>query len=223
MKMASHPKLPRRIRSTGQSGMTLVEVMIASTLMLLVVAGLMAAHLVGMREDQLMESKAGASDSSRYAINQMMQDIRAAKGYDIGSSWDGSIFTAITNGYYQGPDLRIYTSVNSSNQNISLSQYTIYYFDASQAAAGNGVLWRSYNSNGVQVATVVASNLINTLWFTSEDYAGSTQQSKTYKGVIHTTLQFTKFLYPITSVGSNCLYNYYRIDCRVTPHLPDGP
>jgi hypothetical protein len=201
--------------------MTLVEIMIASTLMLMVFAGLFAAHFLGLREDQLMESKAGASDSSRYAINQMMQDIRASKGYDIGSYFDGtSVFTAITNGNLQGPDLRLYSSIISSNQMINTNQYIVYYFDSSQAAAGNGMLWR-YGPGGV--TTLVTSNLINTLWFTSENYLGSTQTSRTYKGVVHTTLQFTKFLYPLTQVGSNCLYTYYRIDCRVTPHLPDGP
>ena len=223
MKMARHSKQPARIRSRSQSGFTLVEVMIASTLMLMVVAGLMAANMVGLREDQLMESKQGASDSSRYAINQMMQDIRSAKGYDIGSYWDGTNFTVITNGFLQGPDLRIYTTVNNSNQNINASQYTIYYFDTSQAAAGNGKLYRTALNSGVATTTLVTSNLINTLWFTSESYYGYTQTVRTYKGVVHTTLQFSEFLYPLTMVGSNCLYNYYRIDCRVTPHLPDGP
>jgi hypothetical protein len=223
MKLTGQHNLPAPIRSRRQSGMTLVEIMIASTLMLMVFAGLFAANFLGMREDQLMESKAGASDSSRYAINQLMQDIRGAKGYDIGSYYDGTNFTAITNGTFQGPDLRLYTTIISSNESINSTLYTIYYFDTSQAAAGNGKLFRSYNSNGLQVTTLVTSNLINSLWFTSENYAGSNQTVRTFKGVVHTTLQFTQFLYPLTTVGSNSLYTYYRIDCRATPHLPDGP
>jgi hypothetical protein len=66
------------------------------------------------------------------------------------------------------------------------------------------------------------SNLINTLYFTSEDYYGRTQSVRTFKGVVHATLQFSLFLYPLTQVGSNQMYEYYRIDCRATPHIPDG-
>jgi hypothetical protein len=184
---------------------------------------LMAANFIGLRENQLMQSKAGANDSSRYAINQMMQDIRAAKGYDIGSSYNGTTFIPITNGNFQGPDLRLYNAILTTNQTIDTSQYIIYYFDSSQIANNNGMLWRVTLSNSVPVTTLVTSNLINTLWFTSETYQGTNQTVKTYKGVVHTTLQFSEFLYPITQVGSNSLFNYYRIDCRATPHLPDGP
>jgi hypothetical protein len=73
------------------------------------------------------------------------------------------------------------------------------------------------------VSTVVASNLINSLYFTSESFNGTNQCLATYKSVIHTTLQFCEFVYPLTRVGSNYMFDYYRIDCRATPHLPDGP
>jgi type II secretory pathway pseudopilin PulG len=223
MKLLPHSHHPARVNRRRRSGMTLVEVMIASTLMIVIIGGLMASNFVGLRENQLMQSKAGANDSSRYAINQLLQDIRAAKGYDIGSACSGTNFTVITNGNYQGPALRLYTAILTTNQNIDTSQYIIYNFDTTQIANNNGMLWRTTPSNGVPVTTLVTSNLINTLWFTSENYQGSTQTVKTYKGVVHTTLQFSQFLYPVTPVGSNSLFNYYRIDCRATPHLPDGP
>ena len=80
MRITHHPHPRQPLGHRRESGMTLVEIMIASTLMLMVFAGLFAAHFLGLREDQLMESKAGASDSSRYAINQFLQDIRSSKG-----------------------------------------------------------------------------------------------------------------------------------------------
>jgi Tfp pilus assembly protein PilV len=224
MNLPHHSFYPARTSPQRQAGMTLVEVMIASTLMIMIIAGLMTSNFVGLRENQLMQSKAGANDSSRYAINQLMQDIRAAKGYDIGSAYSGTNFTTIANGsVQQGPDLRLYNAILTTNQTIDTSQYIIYYFDSSQIANNNRMLWRVIPSNGVPIATIVTSNLINTLWFTSENYQGTNLTVKTYKGVVHTTLQFSQFLYPITQVGSNSLFNYYRIDCRATPHLPDGP
>lgn len=216
-------------RSDDQTGlsarrlhaMTLVEVMIATTLMGIVMIGILSSNYLGLRENQLMGSKAGASDSSRFAINDLLQDIRAAKGYQIGSVSGTNIFTAITNGNQQGQALILYPILISTNESIDTTKYILYYYDLSDSANSDGRLWRYISTN--QATSVIASNLINTLYFTSEDYSGATQTVRTYKGVIHTTLQFCQFQYPLTTVGSNSLYDYYRIDCRATPHLPDGP
>lgn len=203
------------------AAMTLVEMMIVTSLMLLVVTGVMSANYIGLRENQLMASKAGANNTSRIAVNQMLQDIRGAKGYQIGTvSGTNNTFTPITNGVQQGIAVELYPIVISTNEALNTSVYTLYYFDSSDSANNDGRLWRCDTN---QVYTVVASNLINTLYFTSEDYTGTPQSTRTYKGIIHTTLQFCEFQYPLTMIGSNYLFNAYRIDCRATPHLPDGP
>lgn len=219
---AADPQAARRQRQ----GMTYIEMMFTMLLLTVVIAGLLSANFLGWREESLLETKAGASDSARRSVNQLLYDIRAAKGYEIGTS-SGTNFTAITNGIFQGPGLKLYLVVVSTNQVIDPSQYILYYFDASQAAVNstpaannNGMLWRLTSMGGA--ATVVVSNLISPLYFTSEDYLGNTQTVRTYKGVVHTTLQFSQFLYPLTAVGSNGLFDYYRVDCRATPHIPDG-
>jgi hypothetical protein len=103
---------------------------------------------------------------------------------------------------------------------VDATRYTLYWFDTSQTNTSNGMLWRQNNTNGA--AVVIVSNLINTLYFTSEDYLGNTQAVRTYKGVVHATLQFSQFQYPLTPIGTNGLFDYYRIECRATPHIPDG-
>ena len=206
--------------SRAQAGMTLIEVMVASALMVLVVTGVMSAHFFGLRESQLLESKAGANDTARRSVNQLLQDIRAAKGYEIGTV-SGTSFTEITNGNFQGVGLKLYSIIFGTNQAIDPSKFLLYYFDSANSDRANGKLWRMNSTNGVPVVTI--SNLINTLYFTSEDYYGRTQTVRTYKGTIHATFDFCQFQYPLTPVGSNGLYDTYRIDCRATPHLPDGP
>ena len=198
-----------------------MEMMIVSFVMLWVIAGILSEQYIGMRQEQLMESKAGANDTARRSVSQMLADIRAAKGYDIGNTTAGTNFMIITNGYLQGTAVRLYTAIISSNQTVDLSNYTLYYFDLSQVANNDGLLWRLTST--YPTPTIVASNLINTLYFTGEDYLGNTQTVRTYKGVIHTTLQFCQFQYPQTPIGTNGLFDYYRMDCRATPHLPDGP
>jgi type II secretory pathway pseudopilin PulG len=210
--------------SRRQHGMTLVEVMLASGLMVIVIGGLLSANLVGIQQDQLIESMAGADDTSRNAVNLMLEDIRLAKGYNVGFS-TGSGFVACTNGNaQQGTAVLLYPIVNSTNQAVDTTKSVLYYFDTSDSGNNDGRLWRTSNVPGDAMSgTIIASNLINTLYFTSETFLGATQMNTTYKGVVHTTLQFCEYQYPLTKVGSNFLYQYYRMDCRATPHLPDGP
>ncbi len=199
--------------------MTIIEMMFTILLMGVVIAGVLSANFLGLREGRLMESKAGASDAARRSINQMLYEIRSAKGFDIGTV-SGTNFTAITSGSMQGTGLKLYTITVSSNRVVDATRYVLYYFDTSQIASANGILWRQNSTNGA--ASIVVSNLINTLYFTSEDYLGATQAVRTYKGIVHCTLQFSQFQYPLTPVGTNGLFDYYRIDCRATPHIPDG-
>ncbi len=214
---------PTEFRARGsrrrQQGMSLIEMMFTMLLMTVVIAGLLSANFLGWREENLMETKAGANDAARRAVGQLLYDIRAAKGFDIGTM-GGTNFTAITNGNVQGAGLKLYQIVITTNQLIDASRYILYYFDPSQSNNNNGILWKFNSTNGTPA--IVVSNLINTLYFTSEDYLGNTQTVRTYKSVVHAQLQFSQFLYPYVPVGSNGLYDYYRMDCRATPHIPDG-
>ena len=202
--------------------MTLVEALIGTWLVAYVIGGgLVAVHLMGLKYEQLLESKAGASDSARRNVGQFRNDIYGAKGLQLGS-WNGSTFTTVTNGsYQQGTALIIYPVILTSNQNVDVSQFILYYFDSSDIANNNGCLRYTNSINGSSKITI--SNLIAPLIFISEDYLGRTQTVRNYKGVIHTTFQYSQFQFPLTKVGTNYLFNSYRIDVRATPHLPDGP
>ena len=208
-----------RWTSTPGSGFTMVEMMVATTIMIITVGALLSSHLIGLKQSQLVESKAGASDTSRRAISQMTRDIRSAKMWFIGSI-SGTNFTAITNGLQRGTALALCETTNGS-------QFVFYYYDLTYTNNSNGRLMTTSSTGWNPV--VLASNLIygvpNSLCFTAENYNGtnqsSTWSSKSYKNVIHTTLQFQQFQYPTTTVGSNCLYDYYQLDYRATPHLPE--
>jgi Tfp pilus assembly protein PilW len=212
--LTDHPA--RGLRS--QAGATLVEVMFASAILLLVIAAVLSAQLMGMRLTQLVESKAGASDSSRKILSQLPADIRSAKRWNIGNLSASTNFTSLADGSAQsGTALQLFPTTNFS------TPYILYYFDLSDTNNSNGRLMRTVNTNWNPV--VLASNLINTLYFIAEDYTGKTAtnqgSSSAYKNVIHTTLQYCQFQYPLTQVGSNQLYDYYKMDFKATPHLPE--
>ena len=205
---------PRQARAAA--GFTLVEMMFSVGILTLVVMAMLASNLLGMREDQLVESKCGASDTSRRTLQQLPTDIRSSKMWNLGSI-SGTNFTANADGApQQGTALQLCLTTNGS-------QYILYYFDTTYSSNSNGRLWRTSNTNWNPV--ILASNLINTLYFTAENYNGVIQTndgtSKSYKNVVHTILQFCQFQYPLTQVGTNGLYDYYRIDFRATPHLPE--
>jgi len=202
-----------------QQASTLIEMMFAATILVMVVMALMSAQLVGMRESQWVESKCGASDSSRNILNQLPMDIKGCKLWFLGNFINNS-FTNVQNNS-QGTAIKLFSTTNNS------TPYILYYFDLSNSNNNDGHLLRTTSDGGTPV--VIASNLVNWLGggysFTIEDYQGNSAtnagNSSSYKNVIHTTLQFCQFQYPFTPVGSNGLYDYYKIEFKASPHLPE--
>jgi hypothetical protein len=73
---------------------------------------------------------------------------------------------------------------------------------------------------------IVLTNDNLDLNFTAENYSGQEQTNSitnvnNYKNMIHVKLDFCQFLYPLTKVGTNGLYDYYKMEFRATPHLPE--
>lgn len=208
------------VNAQRRAGATLIEMMFAIAILVMVVIAMMSAHLMGLRQNQLVESKGGASDTSRRVLNQLPADIRSAKTWYIGSMSGTNFVKIAASSAQQGTALQLFsTSIETT--------YVLYYFDLSQATNSNGMLMRTVSTNWNPVC--LASNLVDWLGggyqFAGEDYAGTvaTNQgtSKSYKNVIHTKLQFCQFQYPLTPVGTNGLYDFYKLEFKATPHLPE--
>ncbi|HEX7653032.1 MAG TPA: hypothetical protein VF607_05965 [Verrucomicrobiae bacterium] len=218
MRLTQPFRLNRQSSPAGSRAHTLIEAIFTSAILVVIVMALMSAHLIGLREQQWVESKAGSSDTSRRVLNQLPVDIRSAKMWFIGSM-SGTNFNIITNNS-QGTALELCETTNGSTA-------IIYYFDLSNASNSDAHLLRGVNTNWAPV--VVASNLVNWLGngytFNVEDYNGSPATndvgSSSYKRIIHMMLQFCQFQYPLTPVGTNGLYDYYKLEFKVTPHLPE--
>lgn len=198
------------------AGHTLLEMMFVMGTMLFIILALVTVNLMGERIDELINSKCGASDSSRQAIGEMGYWIRSAKMWSIGNMANGTNFVGITNGTLQGTALQLCQYTNGS-------QFMYYYFNTSDIAHSNGQLMGMSTTNWQPY--VIASNLINTLYFTAENFNGATQTISAngwnYKNIIHVNLQFCQFQYPQTLVGTNQLYDYYKLEFRYAPHLPE--
>jgi hypothetical protein len=190
--------------------LTLVEMMITMGVFGLVLIAVVYSHIFGLRQDQLVESKLGASETARRDFGQISRDIRSAKRWQVGNM-SGTTFVDIADGVnQQGSALQLNLTTDT---NFSV----LYYFGVS---AGDNKLFRLHT--GDVAPTVVASNLIDTLTFTAEDYTGTNViTSLQWRYVIHFTLKFRQYQYPLTKVGTNYLYDLYKIEFRLTPHAPD--
>jgi hypothetical protein len=110
--------------------------------------------------------------------------------------------------------------INGNGSNI------IYYFDTN-STPGTNLLRRFHTGDAIN--SVIAKYLINPyggpLVFVGEKFDGSVQQDPVaYKSMIHFTLGFLQYEYPLTKIGSssNYLYDFYKMEFRLSPHVPSG-
>ena len=194
-------------RKRASRGLTLTEMMVTVSLFSISVLGLLYCQIFGMRADQLINSKSGACEQARLSFNDLTTDIRAAKIWQIGNA-DATTFTPIDMGQpQQGNAIRLSLTTDTNN-------YTIYYFDTSRSE-----LRRRHDQSS---SVLLAGYLTNTMYFRAETPRGDVQTDITHKGVIDVAMQFYQYQYPVTRIGPGYYYDYYKLELRVTPHVPDG-
>jgi prepilin-type N-terminal cleavage/methylation domain-containing protein len=206
MKATVNQGSQRTDKASRFRGLTLVEMMVTMGIFSLVVIGLVYANLFNLRQDQLVNSKLGASDQSRKAFSQMNADIRSAKLWAIGYG-NGSQFTAIPNGTLQrGNALQISLTTDTNN-------FIRYYFNTNRCE-----LYRM--ETGVLGHHLIADHLTNQMFFQAEDYLGNVKTDLAYKYVIRIMMEFCQYQFPLTRVGPGYYYDYYKMEFKVTPHCP---
>jgi hypothetical protein len=195
---------------------SLPETMIASATFSLVITGCLCAHLFGLKYDQRICSKLGASEQSRRSFEALTSDIRASKIWRIGNG-SHTTFSNLPNAtLQQGNALQLSLSTDTN-------AWIRYYFETngSSAANPNGRLCR-FTSDGSY--KVIAENLTNvtanSMSFHAEDYRGTNVYDYNYKYVIVTFLEFCQFQFPKTAVGPGCYYDYYRLLLKASSHCP---
>lgn len=195
------------LKNNLKKAFTLVEVMTSVAVFSFIMLGVVYFLIWLLKYDELACSKIGASDAARKGFDLLVDDIRSAKTWNIGNG-NGTNFVAIGNGTNQiGNAIQMYSQVYSSN-------YVRYYFNTNA-----GTLSRITYSN--QVPQVLASYLTNTMQFTGETFNQAIVNTFSYRYVVHVTMQFAQYQYPLTRVGSGYYFTTYQMDFRVTPHCPD--
>jgi prepilin-type N-terminal cleavage/methylation domain-containing protein len=204
---------PGRASARGSQAMTLAEMMVAMAIFSLVVLGMVYVQMFIMKYDQMTTSQLGASEMSRMSFDDLVSDIRSSWTWAIGTGSQTN-FTPVANSAPQeGNALQL-----SQTQNTNL--FVRYYFITNVTPTlTNFMLCRM--TNGALSYTVIAQNLTNNLYtnmFLAEDYRGNLLTTLRYKYVIHVTLEFCQYQYPLTRVGPGYFYDDYKMEFRVASH-----
>lgn len=226
---------PIRTGARDARGMTLVEMMTTSGLFTLVVAGLLAVNMFGLKQDELLNSQIGASDQTRENFNLMLEEIRSGKQVLIGTGASTN-FVPITNAgvAQQGDTIEIWPSTN-------IDGVVFYYFYTNSALTNGNWLVRvsiQTNTNGTvtSITNTVATSIsdqtnqweTNALNFSAVVLSGSNwvvlsndpATTTNYNYLVTALLQFYQYQYPLTYVGTNCLYDYYQINLQAARRAP---
>lgn len=161
---------------TPAGGFTLPELLIAITVFILLVGGIVSAHLFGLSMFQITETKLNATEAARKAMGKMADEVQTCKSTLVGNVKNG-VFEALLDGQtQQGTGLLIYPTTNKAN-------YLIYFVNPSDQTL------RRTTSKPV-TTTILAESITNTVVFRSQDYLGTVLTNNQSARVIHLNLEF---------------------------------
>ena len=195
----------------------MVEMLVTVAIFVMLVTAFISANIFGLRYDQLVCSKLGASEQSRRSFEQLTSDIRASKIWRIGSG-NQSSFTAVSNAtLMQGNAIQL-------NLTTDTNLYVRYWFDTNgPSTQPNGRLCRYTSSGQFTICAQYLTNASGTsMVFQAQNYIGAGVLSDyQYKYVIDTLMEFYQYQFPKTIVGPGYYYDYYRIDLKAASHSPN--
>jgi hypothetical protein len=184
-------------RRARLAGFTLAEMMVASAVFLFVVAGIMAAHLFGLRMFQIAQTKLVASDSMRKAVSRMSDEIKCCKSTYVGNVSNGT-FVAVINGVPQaGGGLLIYPTTNTNS-------FIIYFVNHSDQTLRR-------TTSATNSTTILAESVTNTAVFSAQDFKGRVLTNSQRNQLIQFSAQF----YQPQRFG--VVPDYYNIETALTP------
>ncbi|HWY30975.1 MAG TPA: prepilin-type N-terminal cleavage/methylation domain-containing protein [Candidatus Acidoferrum sp.] len=215
--MKTHLTRNKTLPAATQAGLTMVEMMVTVAIFVMVVTAFISANIFGLRYDQLVCSKLGASEQSRRSFEDLTSDIRASKIWRIGSG-SQTTFNAVSNATLMvGNALQL-------NLTTDTNVFVRYYFDTNgPTTQPNGRLCRITSAGQFTVCAQYLTNASGTsMVFQAQNYLGTGVLSDyQYKYVIDTLMEFYQYQFPKTVVGPGYYYDYYRIDLKAASHSPN--
>jgi len=193
------------LSSQGQrelAAFTLTEVMVATAVLTMAMAGSLLAHLFGARMNEITKSKLGANQEAREAINLMVDEIRSAKTVEVGNGGLSGFTQAAAGTQQAGTAIQIYPGTDTND-------FVRYFWDS-----GDKQLKRTVD--GTNSLSIVAHFITNSVVFSAERWDGTVLTNNDNNRVIGLTLQFYQMQYPIITIGPGSYYDFYQLRTKIT-------
>jgi prepilin-type N-terminal cleavage/methylation domain-containing protein len=195
-------KLLLHIHHSRCRAFTFAELLVVSALLSVVVAGVIAAHMTGLRMMEITKAKLGANDEARQGISRLIEEIRTAKVVKIGSGNLNSFTEVAPNTQQLGSAVQIYPTLQTN-------LFVRYFWDESSRELRR-------TTNGASAASIIAHSITNRVIFTAEDFKGTVLKNNENNRVIGLTLQFYQIQYPVVRIGPGYHYDFYQLRTRIT-------
>lgn len=170
------PLLHCRRNLNAYQGFTLAELMIAMTIFLLLLGGILFGNIFGLRMFQMTETKLNMTKWARETREQLTDDIRGCNQLQVGNLTNG-IFVALLDGEpQQGNGLLVYPTTDTNN-------FVLYFLNA----ADQTLRLAGSQTNST---TILAGSITNSLPFSAQDRTGTLLTNNLNTRVIHMVLEF---------------------------------
>jgi Tfp pilus assembly protein PilW len=207
--MKLFPAAKPQTSAAGDSGFTLVEMMITVMIFTFVVIAVIGLQLVTMRVYTLGATMLSATTNGRQTMNALRDKIRSAKNVYVGTftPTNNASFVQVPNGLPQTGNALEITYTNNAGTN-----FEVFYQDPSLTnicGFSNNVA-TAYNNTPI---TVLANYVTNYYCFHAEDYQGDVLTNYQNNPVIHVVMQFYQWEYGGSAANA---YNSYVLNARVS-------
>jgi prepilin-type N-terminal cleavage/methylation domain-containing protein len=191
--------LGRHHRRMAGGGFTLPELLIAMTIFVLMVGGILAANLFGLRMFQVSEAKLNVTQWSRETMQRVTEEIHVCNSAQVGTLTNGAFAGLLDGQLQQGNALLINLTTNTNS-------FIIYFVDTSDQTFRR-------TTDQPNSTVILASSITNTLPFSAQDFLGNPLTNYFNNQVIHLTLEF--FQPGRFMVGSD----YYKLETSVKQRI----
>jgi len=165
----------RRRSSAGALGFTLPEILIATTVFILLVAGIVFANLFGLSMFRITATTLDSTDDTRRMAGKIANEIQTCRSAWVGNV-TGGVFVEVPDGQLQqGSGLLIYPSENTNN-------FVIYFRNSADKT-----LRRTTGAPGS--AIILADSVTNAIVFRVRNHMGTVITNNANNRVINMKLE----------------------------------
>ena len=171
------PAFHRRARRrANRAGFTLSEIMVAMTIFLLLLGGIIFVNIFGLKMFQLTSAKLNVTQWARETREQITQEVRRCNQVQVGNVTNGNFVAFLDGEIEQGNGLLIYPTTDTNS-------FIIYFLNAADQTFRRTT--DQFNST-----VILASSVTNTLPFSAQDLSGNVLTNNLSNRVIHLALEF---------------------------------